>query len=149
MVMAMRKTLIAFPLFLCASPALAQAMPPPPPQLPPELTDPAFSQRLAVAAQGLGQAVLDMRIGGMKAALEGRTPTPAERNMTVRDLARRDDPDFDRHMQQKVATLGPKVQQGVRAFQHGLPAMMQALADAERSLDRALANIPDPTYPRR
>jgi hypothetical protein len=69
--------------------------------------------------------------------------------MTVHDLARRDDPNFDRHLQQQVATAAPRIEQGLRAFQQGLPAMMQGLADAERSLDRALANIPDPTYPRR
>ena len=30
-----------------------------------------------------------------------------------------------------------------------LPAVMQALDDAQRAVDRALANMPDPTYPRR
>jgi hypothetical protein len=143
----MRKILIALPLLLCASPALAQEAPPP--QLPPELTDPAMADRLARTAQALGGAVLDMRVGGMKAALEGRVPSPGERNMTVRDLARRNDPNFDRHLQQQVATVGPKLQQSIRRFQQALPEMMQGLADAERSLDRALANLPDPTYPRR
>ncbi len=48
-------------------------------------------------------------------AIDGREPDPGERAMTVRDMARRDDPDFDRHMQQKIASVGPVVQQGAQA----------------------------------
>jgi hypothetical protein len=69
--------------------------------------------------------------------------------MTVGDLARRDDPDFDRRFHQQMANVGPMVQQSMRALNQALPAMMKGLADAEKSLDRAVANLPDPTYPRR
>ena len=141
----MRKSLIILPLLLASSPALAQ----PAPQLPPELTDPATAQRLAGTMQALTNALLNIRVGEMKAALDGRVPTPAERNMTVRDLARRDDPDFDRHLQQRVATVGPMMQQSMRALNQTLPVVMRDLKDAERALDRAVANMPDPTYPQR
>jgi hypothetical protein len=30
-----------------------------------------------------------------------------------------------------------------------LPQMMQGLAQAQQALERAVANMPDPTYPRR
>ena len=141
----MRKTLLIFPLLLSATPAMAQPMP----QLPPELTDPRTAQKLANAMQLLSQAFLNVRVGEVKAALEGREASPQERNMTVGDLARQKDPDFDRHLQQRVASVGPIGKQGVKTLNQTLPAIMHDLADAEKSLDRAVANLPDPTYPRR
>jgi hypothetical protein len=141
----MRKYLIILPLLLAATPAVAQPMP----QLPPELTDPATAQKLTNAMQELSRALLDVRVGGVRAALEGRPATPAERAMTVRDMARRDDPDFERHLQQRMATVGPKMQQSMRAINEALPAMAQGLAQAQQALERAVANMPDPTYPKR
>ena len=141
----MRKSLLLV-LLLSASPAFAQQAAP---QIPPELTDPAAVQRLAGTFQALSQAVLDMKVGGMKAVLEAREATPQERNLTVRDLARREDPDFDRHLQEKVATVGPQVERQMLAMQRALPEMMRSLHDAQKSLERAAANMPDPTYPRR
>jgi hypothetical protein len=130
---------------LCATPAVAQ----PAPQLPAQLTDPATAQRLTSAMQALSQTFLNLKVGEVKAALEGREASPRERNMTVGDLARRDDPDFDRHFHQQMANVGPVVQQSMRTLNRTLPAMMKGLAEAEQSLDRAIANLPDPTYPKR
>jgi hypothetical protein len=143
----MRTTLILLPLLLCASPALAQEAPPP--QLPPELTDPATFQRLAGQMQALSQALLNVRVGGIEAALEGREATPREKHMTVGDLARRKDPDFDRHLQQRMAAVGPQIQRSVTAINRALPEMMRSVEEAKRSLDRAVANMPDPDYPKR
>ena len=150
----MVKSLMIVPLLLCASPALAQAAPPAPPppdmiQLPPELTDPATAQRLAGAMQVASQALLNMRVGEMRAALEGREATPQERNLTVRDLARRKEPDFDRKLQRQMANIGPTVGRSMQVLNRALPEMMRGLADAQQALDRAVANMPDPTYPRR
>jgi hypothetical protein len=141
----MRKTQIILPLLLVASPAVAQ----PAPQLPPELTDPATAQKLSNTAEALSDAVMSMRIGEVRAAVEGREATPDERRLTVGDLARRDDPDFDRHLHRKIASVGPRVQQSMRALNEALPAIMESLAQAKKSLERAVANMPDPTYPRR
>ena len=142
----MRTKLILAPLLLFATPAFAQEAAP---QLPRELTDPATVHRLAGTLQAITQAVLNMQVGGMEAALEGREATPEERKLTVRDLARRKDPDFDRHFQQKVATVGPQVERQMLAMQRALPEMMRSLHDAQTSLERAAANMPDPTYPKR
>jgi hypothetical protein len=142
----MRKNLIALLLLLIASPALAQEAPP---QLPPELTDPATVHRLAGTLQALSQALLDLKVGEVRAGLEGRTATPAERNLTVRDMARQKDPDFDRHLQQKIASAGPQIERNMVAMQRALPQMMRSLHDVQKSLERAMANMPDPTYPRR
>ncbi|NUQ17359.1 MAG: hypothetical protein HOP95_02720 [Sphingomonas sp.] len=148
----MRTSLVLLPLSLCAAPALAQPFPPAPPpalQLPPELTDPATADRLTDAMQSLSQALLDMRVGNIKAAMEGRRATPAERRMTVRDFARRDEPEFDRHLHQQIAAARPKLQQGIRAMNQALPEVTEDLQRAEAAIGRALANMPDWNYPRR
>jgi hypothetical protein len=143
----MRKIVILLPLVFVASPAVAQKAPPP--QLPHELTDPATVERLTGTMQALSRALLDVRIGGVEAALEGRDATPREKHMTVGDLARRNDPDFDRHLQQRMANVGPQIQRSVKAINRALPEMMRSVENAQRSLDRAIANMPDPTYPKR
>jgi hypothetical protein len=142
----MCKSLIVLPFLLIATPAVAQESTP---QIPPELTDPATVHRLAGTLQVLSQALLNMKVGGVEAALEGREATPQERNLTVRDLARRKDPDFDRHLQQKVAAVGPEIERRMIAMQRALPEMMHSLHDAQKSIERAAANMPDPAYPRR
>lgn len=143
----MRKILIVLPILLCSSPVFAQ--PAPPPQLPPELTDPATVHQLIGSLDQLSRALMNVRIGEARAALEGRDATPRERNMTVGDYARRNDPNFDRNLHQQIASVEPQVQRGVQSVNRALPAVMQALEDAERAVDRAFANMPDPTYPRR
>jgi len=145
MVIAMRKSLIVLPLLLSASPAFAQDAT----QLPRQLADPATVQRLAGSMQALSNVLLDMRIGEVQAAMEGRPATPQERNLTVRDVARRDDPDFDRHFQQKMAQVGPTMQRSVNAMNQALPAIMKSLHDAQKSIERAVSNLPDPNYPQR
>lgn len=134
------------PLLLAASPAAAQDMPV---QLPRELTDPAAAQRLSYEMQALSNALLNVRIGEVRAAVEGREATPQERNMTIGDLARRKDPDFDRHLGQQVASIGPTVQRSMKAINRALPQVMRDVHDAQKSLERAVANLPDPTYPQR
>lgn len=142
----MRKIIFLLPLLLRAAPAAAQ---PAPIQLPPELTDPATMQRLAGAMQALSQAFLNVKVGGVQAALEGREATPQENNLTVGDMARRNDPNFDRHLQQQMTTVGPQLQRSVRVLNQALPAMMQSLTEAQKAMERAVANMPDPTYPKR
>jgi len=144
----MHKSFLVLPLLLCASPAFAQEAPPAI-QLPPELTDPAAAMQMARTVQALSTALLNIRVGDMRAALEGRDATPVERNMTVGDIVRRKDPDFDRHVQEQVATVGPKIQRSMRAINHALPELMRDVDDVQRSVERAVSNLPDPSYPRR
>jgi len=148
----MRKSLILLPILFGASPALAQSAPPLDPevaQVQRVLGDPATAERLADVVQALSNAVLDLHVGGVRAAVEGRAPTPAERHMTVRDMARRDDPNFDRKFQRQVAQAGPMIHQGMNAMNQALPEIMQGLKQAEQGLKRAAANMPDPDYPKR
>ena len=144
----MRKILILIPLLLTASPAFAQDAAPAI-QLPRALTDPQSAMKLAAKLQALSNAVMRVRVGDLDAALNGREATPRERNLTVGDLVHRKDPNFERHMQEKVATVGPKVLRTMQTLQRTLPQVMRDVDDAQTSLDRAVANLPDPTYPPR
>ena len=72
----MRKSLILLPLLLCAAPALAQSAA----AAAPAASSPTrrSADQLADAMQALSQALLDMQVGEVEAAVEGREPTPAE-----------------------------------------------------------------------
>jgi hypothetical protein len=148
MVVRMRKTLIILPLLLGASPAFAQEAPPAI-QLPRELTDPEAQMRVAAKLQSISNALLSIRVGDVAAAIEGREASPAERNVTLGDMVRRKDPNFDRDLAREVATAGPKIQRGIQTVNRALPQVMRDVADAQRSIDRAVSNLPDPTYPQR
>jgi hypothetical protein len=141
----MRTHLVLIPLLVLAAPAVAA----PPPQLPPQLTDPATAQRLTNVMQALSNAFLNVKVGGVEAAIEGREASPQERNVTVRDMARRGDPNFDRNLQRQIAEVGPTMQRSVSALNQAMPEVMKSLHEAKKSLERAAANMPDPTYPRR
>jgi len=105
--------------------------------------------RLADTMQAMSQAFLNLPVGEVQAALEGREPTPAEKKITVRDLGRRDDPNFDRNFHQQIAQARPMIEHSMKALNEALPAMKKALDEAEGALERATANMPDPTYPKR
>jgi hypothetical protein len=144
----MRKSLIVFSMLWFASPALAQDRSTEI-KVPRELTDPAMADRLSKTMQDMTDALLDLKVGRIQAAAEGREATPQERRLTVRDIERRKDPNFDRNVRRQVAEAGPKIAQGMKALSDALPAVMKALDDASRAIDRAASNMPDPTYPRR
>jgi len=139
----MRIYLALIPLLVIAGPAMAA----PPPQLQPQLTDPATAQRLTNVMQTLSNAFLNVKVGGVEAAIEGREASPQEKNLTVGDMARRDDPNFDRNLHRHIAEVGPTMQRSMSALNQALPEVMQSLHDAKKSLERAAANMPDPTYP--
>lgn len=142
----MRATLVLLPLLMWATPVLAQA---PAVHLPPELTDPATAEHLTRSMQAISKAFLNLRVGELQAAIEGRKPTRSEERLTVRDLGRRDDPGFDRDMQQRIASARPMIEQSLKTLNEALPSMLQGLKQAQQSLERAAANMPDPNYPKR
>ena len=149
----MRTQLLLFPLLLSATPALAQLPAPAAPQAPVEvqraLADPAMANRLADMMQALSKAFLNLPIGEVQAAAEGRKPTAAERRLTVRDVGRRDDPNFERNLERQLANSRPMIEASMKALSQALPAMMQGMQQAGQALERAATNMPDPTYPRR
>ena len=128
-----------------ASPATAQTAP----AIPPELSDPAMADKLGRVMQSLSNAFLNLPVGEVEAAIEGRPATPADRRTTVRDLGRRDDPDFDRHVQQQIAGSRETMRAGMTAMKTALPAIMKGLNEARDGVEKALENMPSPTYPAR
>jgi hypothetical protein len=149
----MRLSFALIPLLISAAPALAQEPAEPAPgsqiQVPSELTDPATANKLANAMQALSKAFLELPVGEVQAAIEGRKPTAAEKKLTLRDLERRSDPNFERDFRRQMADAKPKIEQSMKALADALPSMMQGLQRAQQSLERAAANMPDPTYPKR
>jgi hypothetical protein len=141
----MRTALIVLPLAFLASPALAQPAPPSVPQIQQVLNDPALADRMANVMQAMSHAFLDLPVGAVEAALQGRPPTPADRARTLRT----EDPNLDREVQDQVGAARPMIRQSMKAMADALPGMMHGLDQAQKSLERAVANMPDPNYPKR
>jgi hypothetical protein len=141
----MRALLIALPLMLVPLPALAA--PKEAPQLPPELSDPAMADRLGKIMGALTRALMDMPVGELEAAAQGREPTAAARVRRVRDHI--GGPEAEREVEAKVVASGRQLQAMTQALVASLPAIMASLEGIERDLERATANLPDPTYPKR
>ena len=144
----MRAAFLALPLISLASPAFAQAAPAQPPQeyqLPQEVTDMRWADRLTDTMAAMSRAFLNMPIGEVEAAIEGREPTLADRRKTLRSETGMS----ERDVRQQIDATRPAMQAGMRAVQAALPSIMKGLTDAQHELDRASANIPRPDYPRR
>ena len=148
----MRPCLLILPLALMASPALAQNKPAAPPEtmaVPPQLTDPAMAEQLGGMMQAMSKAILNLPVGEIQAAAEGRPVTRADRGRTLGDLSRRDDPNFERNLDRDLAMSRATVQASMKAVATALPAVMKSLNDAGRAIEQATANLPSPNYPKR
>jgi len=144
--MAMRTAFALLPLLMAAAPVAAAApQQQPQPQVPPQLSDPAMVDRLAGTMQAMSRAFLDLPVGEIEAAVEGRPPTPADRNRTLRS----ENPNLDREVQAQIAQARPMIRQSMKAISDALPAVMKSLHEARESIERAAANMPDPNYPKR
>ena len=145
----MRAVFLALPLLVVTSPAVAQqAAPPPPPeayQLPREITDMRWADRMTDAMVAMSKAFLNLPIGEVEAAVEGRPATTADKRRTIRSETNMS----ERDVREKIEASRPALQAGMRAVSAALPAMMKGLSDAQRELERATANMPRPDYPRR
>jgi hypothetical protein len=145
----MRAVFLASPLIAIASPALAeQATTPPPPeayQLPPEITDMRWADRMTDAMVAMSKAFLNLPIGEVEAAVEGRPVTSPDKRRTIRSETNMS----EHEVREKIEATRPAMQAGIRAVSAALPAMMKGLTDAQRELERATANMPRPDYPRR
>lgn len=138
----MRVLMFALPLMLIAAPAAAQQRPAP--AIPPELADPALGQKMGQMAGALSRALMDVRVGEIQAAVEGREPNAADRRRTVRDMT--GGRGIDRDIERQIAVAAPAMQ---RALVTALPAMMAAMEQVAQEFERATANLPQPGYPNR
>lgn len=140
----MRAYRIALPLMIAATPAMAA---PKDVQLPREFTDPAMADKLGRMAGVLTRSLMDMPVGELEAAVQGRPVTDADKAKRVRDSI--GGPEAEQRVQAEVAQSGRQMQAMSKALVASLPALMAALDQVQRQLERAAANIPDPTYPKR
>ena len=132
---------------LMLAPVPALAAPEAAPQLPPEFSDPAMAEKLGKMAGALTRALMDMPVGELEATMQGREPTAADKSRRVRDAI--GGPEAERNVEAQVAQSGRQMQAMSKALVASLPSLMAALGEVEKNLERATANIPDPTYPRR
>ena len=143
----MRRLLFALPMLLTAAPLSAQAAPPPVErQIPPELSDPAMADKLTRMLGPLAKALMDMPVGELEAAIAGREPTAADKSKRMRDEL---GPAGQKDLEASLANAGLQMRAMQKALVASLPAIMAAFEGVEKNLERATANLPDPTYPRR
>ena len=140
------KALLFVPLMLIAVPAAAQ------PTADPDvgemtriLNDPRIADQMTSVARAMSKAVLDMPVGEIQAAVEGRPVTPADKRRTVRSETGMSEQQLDA----QIAAAQPAIRNGMKAMSAAIPAMMQAMTGMAEAMERAVANMPDPTYPRR
>ena len=151
----MRAFLTVLPFALIATPALAQTAPPsaaPPAAamaIPPEFNDPQLTDRLIDAMQVMSEAFLNLPVGEIEAAMQGRRPTAADRRRTVRSESRMS----ERELKQTIEEARPALHASRRVLTAALPRILGSLAqigeEMEQEIDRATANLPQPGYPRR
>lgn len=137
----MRTFLILLPIGLAAAPATAQTTPV---QVPPQVLDPAFADRLTNMMHAMSKALLGLPVGEVAAAAEGRSPTPADRRRTVGSETGLDQRQLDRQIEGSSAAM----QQGMQAIAKALPKIAEAVHSARGEVERAMANMPSPAYPR-
>ena len=143
----MRLMFLAFSM-LVATPALAaQPLPAAAPVLPPVLTDPAMADQLGRVAGAVTRSLMNLPVGELEAAIEGRPATRADRSRTIRDSI--GDPYVEERIESQAAASGRTIQAASQALANSLPAILQAIDGATADIERAVANLPDPTYPRR
>jgi len=146
----MRLQLTLLPIALMASPVAAQAPAPVDPiQIPPELTDPATMARVGDMVGALSKAFLNLPVGEVEAAAQGRPVTSADRDRTLRDVAGGGDPNFEANLQRQIAASQVTMQASMRAMAAAMPAISRAVNEAAQEIERAAANLPQPGYPRR
>ena len=137
-----------------ASPALAQQPQQPAParsgpvEVQRALADPATADKLARMMQAMSKAFLNLPVGEIEAAAEGRAPTEADRRKTVLSEGRKDDPAFERDVQAMVANSRPMIEGSMKALAASLPAMIQGMTQMSKELEKAAENMPRPNYPK-
>lgn len=135
---------------LCAAPVFAAPKPaatskPAPIAVPPELSDPALADKLGRMSGVLAKAMMDMPVGEMEAAIANRPATPADKARKVRDVAGMD----EQMVAARAAASGQTMQAMTKALVASLPAILASLGGVRAELEKATANLPDPTYPKR
>jgi hypothetical protein len=128
----MRLLLIAAASTLLAVPAAAQ---PPRPSAEIEAYAPALDRTT--------QALLNVDLGPLLDALDPYRP---HRDRTLRDIAGRGDPDFDRRMRASIYGNSARIGRAADAMAAAAPALRHAVDQVQRDMDMAI-NAPPPGPP--
>ena len=98
------------------------------------LRDPATAERIDRSLGALTDALLDLKVGGVKAALEGRKASPSEQALTVRDFERQEGRDPEA-IRRQVREAGPALTKGMNALAEAIPAMTRAMGAIEKAIE--------------
>lgn len=158
----MRKFLMAMTALAAATPAIAQqplpepihgpgAAPLPDPrdeELRRSIPHPREIEAMGEVVDRTVGAVLDVPVGPLREAIEGRRLSRREREETLGDHARRDDPYFRERMRDQIAVASIAV--GVLAEQMAVmaPVFRRTLEDIERRVADAARGYPPRDYDR-
>jgi len=107
-----------------------------------KLNDPAFQDGMASMMSGLMTAMMELPIGKFvnaveKAVPEARGQSSIDPDATIGDLARRDDPDFDRNIERKMRK--GTAMMGIMASEFG--AMLPQLREMADKMKRRMEDI--------
>ena len=109
------------------------------------LNDPRMADQMTSIARAMSKAMLDMPIGEVEAAVQGRAATPADKRRTVGTETGMSELQLDA----QFAAAQPAIRSSMKAISTAIPAMMNAMTGIAEQMERAIANMPDPTYPKR
>jgi hypothetical protein len=128
----MRLLLIVAASTLLAAPAAAQ---------PPRPSDKI--EAFAPAVDRTTDALLNVDLGPLLDALDPGRPHQAR---TLREIARRDDPDFDRRLRASIYGNAARIGRAADAIAAAEPALRAAVDQVQRDMDAAI-NAPPPGPP--
>lgn len=143
----MRVAHFALPLAALVTPTVAAAAPPPEEtaEIQRQLTDPKWADRLTDAMLAMSKALMNMPVGEVEAAVQGRQPTVADKRRTVESETGMS----EQQLRRQIEGSRPAMEAGMKAMAAALPAIMKGFSDAQRELEKASANVPRPDYPKR
>ena len=134
--------------------AMAQSVTPPAPPSPADvaemqrqIADPATGAALSRMTGAVTRALMDMPVGEIEAAVEGRPATVADRRRTVRDTV--GGPEEAARIEREVAASGAQMQVMQRALVAALPGMIAAAGEMQKAIEQAGASLPLAGYERR
>lgn len=146
----MRRFLIASAALAAAAPALA-AQPAAPPVLPADprdaeiraaMPDPAEMKAMGEAAARAVDAMMEVPIGPLREAVEGRKLSARERSETIGDRAVRDDPHFRDRMNAGIASASVAMAALAEQMVTIAPVLRRTLDDVAQRMEEAIRTAP-------
>jgi hypothetical protein len=98
-------------------------------------------QDYAPAVDRTADALLNLDLGPI---LDAADPYRRHHRRTLRDMARRDDPDFDRRMHATIYGSAARMGRAADAFAAAEPALRRAVTQFQRDMAAAMAAPPPP-----